>query len=233
MRSKSEQASAAGVLRRGAILRFLVALVVAGAPPAYAGWDQTRAAIETCLGQPDGTPCDDGDACTDADACTAGSCQGRAITCSAPDACHRAGVCDPATGTCTSPEIRCEDGDPCTLDTCTADGCVHEPTTGFAAVACLLPEAGLEIAPCAGERMPRSISVRYAQGRRLVGRAAQSGRIEQSRQLMGKAARVLQGAARQVATASTHGRLSPACADVLGATLEKAAGVALQLATPP
>lgn len=127
----------------------------------------------------------------------------------------------------------CEDGDPCTLDTCTADGCVHEPTTGFAAVACLLPEAGLEIAPCAGERMPRSISVRYAQGRRLVGRAAQSGRIEQSRQLMGKAARVLQGAARQVATASTHGRLSPACADVLGATLEKAAGVALQLATPP
>ena len=127
----------------------------------------------------------------------------------------------------------CEDGDPCTVDTCTADGCLHEPTTSFAAVACLLPEAGLEIAPCAGERMPRSIALRYAQGRSLVGRAAQSGRIEQSRQLIGKAAKVLQRAAGRVTTAGSHGRLSPACADVLGATLGEAAARASRLAAAP
>jgi len=127
----------------------------------------------------------------------------------------------------------CEDGDPCTVDTCSAGGCLHEPTTGFAAVACLLPEAGLEITPCAGDRIPRGITLRYAQGRSLVGRAAQSGRIEQSRQLVGKAAKVLQGAARRVTTAGTHGRLSPACADVLGATLEEAADLASRLAAAP
>ncbi|TMA43904.1 MAG: hypothetical protein E6J81_15205 [Deltaproteobacteria bacterium] len=127
----------------------------------------------------------------------------------------------------------CEDGDPCTVDTCTAGRCLHEPTTGFAAVACLLPETGLEIAPCAGERIPRSVTLRYAQGRSLVGRAAQSGRIEQGRQLVGKAAKVLQGAARRVTTAGTHGRLSPACADVLGATLQEAADLASRLAAAP
>jgi len=119
------------------------------------------------------------------------------------------------------------------VDTCTAGRCLHEPTTGFAAVACLLPETGLEIAPCAGERIPRSVTLRYAQGRSLVGRAAQSGRIEQGRQLVGKAAKVLQGAARRVTTAGTHGRLSPACADVLGATLGEAAALASRLAAAP
>ena len=81
--------------------------------------------------------------------------------------------------------------------------------------------------------MPRSITLRYAQGRSLVGRAAQSGRIEQGRQLVGKAAKVLQGAARRVTTAGTHGRLSPACADVLGATLQEAADLASRLAAAP
>jgi len=81
--------------------------------------------------------------------------------------------------------------------------------------------------------MPRSIALRYAQGRSLVGRAAQSGRIEQSRQLIGKAAKVLQRAAGRVTTAGSHGRLSPACTDVLGATLGEAAAVASRLAAAP
>ena len=139
----------------------------------------------------------------------------------------------PGEPACVLGTSDCEDGDPCTVDTCTAGRCLHEPTTGFAAVACLLPETGLEIAPCAGERIPRSVTLRYAQGRSLVGRAAQSGRIEQGRQLVGKAAKVLQGAARRVITAGTHGRLSPACADVLGATLQEAADLASRLAAAP
>src|SRR2546427_2561781 len=45
----------------------------------------------------------------------------------------------------------CEDGDPCTVDTCTAGRCLHEPTTGFAAVPALLPATGPGIRPCAGQ----------------------------------------------------------------------------------
>ena len=51
-------------------------------------------------------PCTDGDACTDNDACKAGKCVG-------------------------VPKVSCDDGNPCTKDTCDAagTGCVHLPTT--------------------------------------------------------------------------------------------------------
>ena len=55
---------------------------------------------------PDGAPCDDGNACTSADACKAGVCvPGTPVTCTALDACHLAGVCDPASGLCSSPVV--------------------------------------------------------------------------------------------------------------------------------
>src|SRR5262249_54730832 len=220
MRSQSEPASAAGVLRRGAILRFLVALVVAGAPPAYAGWDQTRAAIETCLGQPDGTPCDDGDACTDADACTAGSCQGRAITCSAPDACHRAGVCDPATGTCTSPEIRCQDGDPCTDDSCDPSaGCVFRSVGGFEAVPCLVVTATFEPAVC--RPTPARIEKFTARAASQITAAASETDPRVQKKLLARAAHTLDGATKCLRRLGSHRGLSPLCTDALTRVLGK------------
>lgn len=52
----------------------------------------------------DGTRCDDGNACTQTDACLAGVCVGATpVTCTARDACHLAGSCDPATGSCSNP----------------------------------------------------------------------------------------------------------------------------------
>ena len=77
----------------------------------------------------DGTPCNDGDACTLADTCQAGACTGAdPVVCVAPDQCHDAGVCDPATGVCFSTAkldgTACSDGDACTLaDTCQAGVC--------------------------------------------------------------------------------------------------------------
>jgi hypothetical protein len=49
--------------------------------------------------------------------------------CKAADACHSAGVCDPTTGTCTSPPVPdgtfCDDGNACThVDTCIQGTCV-------------------------------------------------------------------------------------------------------------
>ena len=51
------------------------------------------------------------------------------MTCTASDQCHEAGVCDPATGTCSNPESPngtiCGDGDACTQsDSCEAGVCV-------------------------------------------------------------------------------------------------------------
>ena len=54
---------------------------------------------------PDGTACSDGDACTQTDSCVAGACTGsNPVTCTASDACHVAGTCDPATGACSNPD---------------------------------------------------------------------------------------------------------------------------------
>jgi hypothetical protein len=51
-----------------------------------------------------GAGCDDGDACTQTDACAGGVCAGgNPIVCEALDACHDTGVCDPATGACSTP----------------------------------------------------------------------------------------------------------------------------------
>lgn len=93
--------------------------------------------LEFCELVADGTECDDGDRCTLADACRSGVCVGGdLVTCNAPDACHLAGICDPATGVCDNPARRdgaeCDDGDACTqVDECRAGVC-----TGMMPVVC-------------------------------------------------------------------------------------------------
>src|SRR5262249_51259118 len=78
----------------------------------------------------DDAECSDGDACTLSDTCQAGSCvSGTRVVCAALDQCHEAGVCDPASGTCSNPAkadgAECSDGDACMLsDTCQAGSCV-------------------------------------------------------------------------------------------------------------
>src|SRR5262249_32317289 len=78
----------------------------------------------------DGSACADGDACTQTDTCQVGVCTGtNPVVCAALDQCHHAGVCDPASGTCSNPAkadgAECSDGDACTrTDTCQAGACV-------------------------------------------------------------------------------------------------------------
>ncbi len=80
--------------------------------------------------EPGGKPCDDGDACSLGDACASGLCTPFAtVTCSALDGCHVDGLCDPATGACSTPPApdghACVDGDACTPDDrCVAGQCV-------------------------------------------------------------------------------------------------------------
>src|SRR5206468_4475837 len=54
--------------------------------------------------KPDGSACNDGNACTQTDTCERGVCTGsNLVVCPAPDQCHDAGTCNPATGTCSTP----------------------------------------------------------------------------------------------------------------------------------
>ena len=90
-----------------------------------------------CAGKQDGEACDDGNVCTTGETCQSGQCgAGQALVCQAEDACHDAGICDPATGQCTQPQkpdgAACDDQDLCTgLDYCLGGAC-----TGTSPVSC-------------------------------------------------------------------------------------------------
>jgi hypothetical protein len=81
--------------------------------------------------KPDGSACTDGNACTGTDACASGACIGsNPVTCTALDACHDAGTCQPATG-CSNPAkpdgTTCDDLNDCTAnDACAAGVCTGE-----------------------------------------------------------------------------------------------------------
>ena len=91
-----------------------------------------RKSTGTCTNKDadDGTPCDDGNACTREDRCIDGECIGKnPVTCTALDACHVAGVCDPTSGECSNPAaadgLACDDRDACTeSDACVAGACI-------------------------------------------------------------------------------------------------------------
>ncbi len=89
----------------------------------------------------DGAACDDGNACTQNDSCQAGVCtSGAPLVCPAPDQCHDAGVCNPATGVCSNPNkangVACNDGNGCTQnDSCQAGAC-----TSGAPLVCPAPD---------------------------------------------------------------------------------------------
>ena len=58
-----------------------------------------------CVGQPNGTPCDDGSACTSSDSCQSEVCVGvPSVVCTASDQCHDVGICNPGTGICSQLE---------------------------------------------------------------------------------------------------------------------------------
>jgi RHS repeat-associated protein len=91
----------------------------------------------------DGTACDDGNACTQTDACVSGVCSGsNLVTCTASDACHVAGTCNPATGACSNPAASdgtaCTGSNPCNQTyACVAGSCTgSNPVTCTASDAC-------------------------------------------------------------------------------------------------
>jgi len=109
--------------------------------------DPNSGTCENAPEKPDGTPCDDGNACTQVDTCQAGTCTGAApAICTASDACHNPGICNPATGICDEGSFKpdgtqCNDGNACTqVDSCQAGACVGtSPVVCSAADDCHIP----------------------------------------------------------------------------------------------
>jgi hypothetical protein len=84
-------------------------------------------ALAQCTAAPGA--CNDGNACT-ADGCDplTAKCVYTAVDCSDGNACNGAEVCSPALGCVAGSPLQCNDGDPCTVDTCEpASGCAHAP----------------------------------------------------------------------------------------------------------
>jgi YD repeat-containing protein len=86
--------------------------------------------VGTCTALGNGANCNDGNACTLGETCQSGVCTAPIFTttCAAPDQCHIAGTCVPATGLCVYPNkndgTTCNDNNPCSPnDTCQAGIC--------------------------------------------------------------------------------------------------------------
>lgn len=196
-----------------------------------------------CVNAPNEVPCDDGDPCTRDDICVDAECRGfPPLTCPAPDACHDAGACDPATGACVyarRPDgTRCDDGnactrtdtcvqgvctggsplacgdaDLCTLDTCEpAAGCRHE-SMHFPALADLFAEP-LRAGACDGERVPRKVERLFRRAASLIARAETATPASKASRRLRKAVTTLARANRATGNADAA-QLSGACMAVL------------------
>eukprot|EP00756_Hemistasia_phaeocysticola_P012172 Hpha_TRINITY_DN15176_c0_g3::TRINITY_DN15176_c0_g3_i1::g.127723::m.127723 len=145
--SKGQAVSPANIGTKGDTCDFCDSVTCA-APPSNCHEEQGTCVKTTgeCeyAQKADNTPCDDGDAATVMDSCNSGTCVGydlcAGVTCVAPSPCHDPGVCDPASGLCTSTpwetllsggisgrradtlvappnnDIACDDGDASTTD---------------------------------------------------------------------------------------------------------------------
>ena len=176
-----------------------------------------------------GTACDDGSACSQTDTCQAGLCLGGdPVVCTAQDACHLAGFCDPATGTCSNPTIApCDDGDACTADSCDpAAGCVFQPVTGLEAATCLMvPQAFCQ-------PIPPAVAKWIARAQHWIARAQANGDPLDSRPYLERAARAFKKAGKKTVRLANKRRLSPACAQALGLNLFEARSRIEQLRKP-
>jgi len=95
--------------------------------------DKCDNATVGCYYVPNDNPCEDGDFCTIGDLCEAGEClSGTPFVCDDGNPCTD-DSCDASTGSCKyEPNTgTCDDGDPCTYDTCVEGQCISKTLHEF------------------------------------------------------------------------------------------------------
>jgi beta-propeller repeat-containing protein/slime mold repeat-containing protein len=111
----------------------------------------------------------------------------------------------------------CDDGDPCTDDTCVpGTGCVATPVAGFASVTCTCARGGPDA--CAGQALPGALGRRQGRACGLFGDAAGTNGKSSQRRLR-KGAAMIGGSIGLVTKARKHGKISDGCAAALETAL--------------
>ncbi len=116
----------------------------------------------------------------------------------------------------------CDDGDACTVDTCTAGRCDHPASGGVEAV-CSSCQGGLRSAACAGQPVPNSVAKRLARACTLQARALIS-KPKKARAMARQAAANLRKASALVRKAGKKhkGALPAACVQAITGALQGA-----------
>lgn len=129
-----------------------------------------------------------------------------------PDVCP---TTPPPTGACVP--TACDDGDPCTVDDCAANACVHVTRSGIdgARCACDRPSP----AACATDGFPAAVLRRTGRACSLLDRAAGASRPSK---LLRRAAHTWAGAAKLATRRRVAGSRTPDCQAALAADLHDA-----------
>jgi hypothetical protein len=108
-------------------------------------------------------------------------------------------------------DAECDDGNPCTLDSCPAGTCVHTPLAGASNVQCALPPTGLRPPACTNETVPPRAEKQYRKATGFIDRAVKrTGGVV--RRLLKKADKALKRGEKAVLIANLAGDLSDDCA---------------------
>jgi hypothetical protein len=128
------------------------------------------------------------------------------------------GVCpttQPPPGTCVP--AQCDDGDPCTVDECAADACVHVARDGIDGARCACDRSAP--AACAADGFPAAVKRRTARACSLLTRAADASRPNR---ILRRAAHTWAGAAKLATRRRVAGSRTPECRSALVADLHDA-----------
>jgi hypothetical protein len=117
----------------------------------------------------------------------------------------------------------CDDGDPCTVDTCDpTNACSVSPIEGYAGVACV---CGRSLgSACASASLPRAVRRQFNRACRLVARAARNTHPAHVRSLVRRALSAFRLAGTRSSAAMERGTLAPGCAATLQSRITDARG---------
>lgn len=128
----------------------------------------------------------------------------------------------PTTTTTTLPprcfgDASCDDGDPCTADTCVPDtGCDNSPLLGGAALACLFPSTAVASA-CAADPGGARIAARLDAAAGKFQRAAVALKVKKERTLVKQGVSLLGKGLKLARKLGRKGQLSTGCVDAVTA----------------
>jgi hypothetical protein len=117
----------------------------------------------------------------------------------------------PGESTCAS---GCDDGDPCTVDTCVRGTCQHDPATGVAAATCALELTGAATTACGNGALPPPIAHRLDKALSLIDKAVLTS-PRRGKELALRAVQSLRSARHLALAAERRKRITEACATAL------------------